>query len=136
MVAIRIEGVEGVVYVDQAVVQFEKGPVRHESLPDEVVGRIESIADIFDDVLPGTAEEWVEDFRRDEHPESELVVWERIAERYLHAVDPLDPVERKRDVLKVLLNCANNSPHVAAVTAEAETLGREEIREICEGWEG
>lgn len=134
MIAIRIEGVEGVVYVDQSVVQLEKGPVRHDSLPSAVVERIESIADIFDDVLPGSPGEWVDDFRRDEHPETELLVWERIAERYLRSVDPTDPLERKRDVLKVLLSCANNSPHVAALTSEAETLDREEIRTICEGW--
>lgn len=136
MIAVRIEGVEGFVYVDQSLVQLEKGPIRHESLPEPVVERIETIADIFDDVLPGTPEEWVEDFRRDEDPESELIVWERIADRYLHTVDPYDCIERKRDVLKILLNCANNSPHVAALTAEAETLAREEIRSICEDWAG
>ena len=134
MIAIRIEGIEGQVYVDQSLVQLEKGPIRHESLPPDLAERIESIAEIFFDVLPGTPEEWIDDFRRDEHPETELAVWERLAESYLRSADPADPVERKRDVLKVLLSCANNSPQVTALTAEAETLDHDEIRSICEGW--
>ena len=134
MIAIHIEGVDGLVYVDQSIVQLEKGPIRHDSLPDALVERIESIADIFDDVLPGTTGEWVDDFRRDEHPETELLVWERLAERFLRAVEPTDPIERKRDVLKILLSCANNSPQVAALTAESEILDRDEIRRICEDW--
>lgn len=134
MIAIRIEGVDGLVYVDQALVQIEKGPLRHEELPPALVDRIESIADIFEDVLPASTEEWVDDFRRDEQPETELLVWERLAESYLRAVEPTDPIERKRDVLKVLLSCANNSPGVTALTAEAETLDRDEIRSLCESW--
>src|SRR5690606_32501771 len=118
MIGIRIEGVEGIVYVDQSIIHLEKGPVQHETLPPEMVERIALLAETLDEVLPGTAEEWVDDFRRDEHPESELVVWECIAERYLQHIDPADSLPRKRDVLKVLLNCANNSGQVAALTAE------------------
>ena len=135
MIAIRIEGIDGVVYVDQSFIQLEKGPVQHETLAEDLVERIESLAETLDEVLPGTAAEWIDDFRRDEHPESELSVWERIAERYLHHIDPADPLERKQDVLKVLLNCANNSPQVAALTAECSTLDRDEIHAICEAWE-
>ena len=134
MIAIRIEGVEGTVYVDQSVVQIEKGPIRHESLPAELVERIGRIADVFEEVLPGTAGEWVDDFRRDEDPESELAVWERIADAFLRKVAPSDATERKRDVLKVLLSCANNSPQVTALTAECEALDRDEVRAICDGW--
>ena len=136
MIAIRIEGVDGVVYVDQSLVQIEKGPVRHENLPDGMLDRIGSLADVFAEVLPGSREDWIDDFRRDEHPESEIVVWERIAESYLHAVDPADCLERKQDVLKVLLSCANNSPQVTALTAECQSLSRDEVRTICEEWAG
>ena len=134
MIAIRIEGIEGVVYVDQSVVQFEKGPIRHETLPQEIVDRIVALAVVLGEVLPGSGDEWVDDFRRDENPEAELAVWERIAERYLHCIDPADPLERKQDVLKVLLACANNSPQVAALTAQSEILDRDEIQSICEVW--
>lgn len=134
MIAIRIEGIEGMVYVDQSLVQLEKDPIRHEELAPELVERIGSLALIFTDVLPGTTEEWVEDFRRDTEPESELALWEHIADRYLHHVDVDDPIERKQDVLKVLLTCANNSAHVAAITVECETLDREAIHAICDEW--
>lgn len=134
MIAIRIEGIEGMVYVDQSLVHLEKGPIRHDSLAPELVERIGSLAQIFTDVLPGTAEEWVEDFRRDEQPESELALWEHIADRYLHHVDVDDSLERKQDILKILLTCANNSPHVAALTVECDTLDREAIHTICDEW--
>jgi hypothetical protein len=134
MIAIRLEGVEGVVYVDQSLVQIEKGPLRHETLSRGLVERIESLAEVFAEVLPGTPEDWIDDFRRDEHPDSELAVWERIAERFLHSVDPADSLERKQDVLKVLLSCANNSPQVTALTAECQSLTRDEVHTICEEW--
>lgn len=134
MIAIRIEGIEGMVYVDQSLVQLEKGPIRHEELAPELVERIEALACIFTDVLPGTPEEWVEEFRRDAEPESELALWEHIADRYVHHVDVDDAIERKQDVLKVLLTCANNSAPVAALTVECETLDREAIHAICDEW--
>ena len=134
MIAIPIEGIEGVVYVDQSLIRIEKGPIRHDELPPPLVERIERLAEVFDDVLPGHSGDWVDDFRRDARPEDEVALWERLAGEYLRFTDPDDPRRRKRDVLKVLLNCANNSPVVASVTAECDTLSRAEVRTICDRW--
>lgn len=134
MIAVPIEGIDGLVYVDQALIRLEKGPIRHDALPPPLVERIERLADVFDEVLPGHIGEWVDDFRRDVHPEHEVALWERLAGEYLRFTDPHDPRRRKRDVLKVLLNCANNSPGVASVTAECDTLSRDEVQTICERW--
>jgi hypothetical protein len=62
--------------------QFEKGPIRHESLTESLMVRIGEVATVFAEVDGRPVGEWVEDFRRDLHPEWEMIIWEGMAAAY------------------------------------------------------
>ena len=65
-----------------ATSQIELGPIRHGTLPPELLSRIEDIARIFAEVNGQPATEWVKDFRRDLNPEKEIIIWEAMAATY------------------------------------------------------
>ena len=64
------------------------GPVRHKTLPLDLVERIKTCKKILADVDPASLEETIDTFRRDVHPDREVSVWERIAHTY-HAFTTL-----------------------------------------------
>lgn len=62
---------------------LEKGPIRHESLSDELVSRIRVIRAALLRVYPQSMENWLDGFKRDMHPEPEIVWWERLSACFL-----------------------------------------------------
>ena len=66
-----------------ALSELTPGPIRHETLDAGLLARIAAIHEALHDVLPGTLAEWVDDFRRDMHPEIEVEIWEQIVANYL-----------------------------------------------------
>lgn len=59
------------------------GPIRHESLPDELLGQIRSIYDLIGPYLDTTLEQYEINFMRDMHPQSEVMVWASITAAWL-----------------------------------------------------
>jgi hypothetical protein len=104
-------------------------------LSPQLVDRIKAIAAVFTDVLPDPLEEWLDDFRRDQHPESEVKVWEKITGKYLLLTEPSEPLARRKDVARVLLACSSNSAVVARLTSECKNLDKDEVERICEIWQ-
>jgi hypothetical protein len=62
--------------------QLKAGPIRHASLTDEQMSRVQRLQQTFREVDPSTVEKWAEDFRRDANPEREMAVWESMATAY------------------------------------------------------
>jgi hypothetical protein len=62
--------------------QIKKGPVRHEVLPVDLLGRIRLLRAVLLEVHPAPMTTWVDDFRRDMNPADEVRIWERIAAVY------------------------------------------------------
>jgi hypothetical protein len=61
---------------------LQLGPIRHAVLPAALELRIRRFEAVFAEVYPRSHEEWLEGFRRDQHPESEVAIWEDIAFSY------------------------------------------------------
>lgn len=61
-------------------------PRRHETLPDDLVGRIRLVRAALLTVHPGTMEFWIDGFSRDAHPSDEVEAWERVAAAFLEIV--------------------------------------------------
>ena len=59
------------------------GPIRHETLPPELLDRIKTVFDRIGPYLDTTLEEFEIGFLRDMHPESEVAVWCRITTAWL-----------------------------------------------------
>lgn len=59
------------------------GPIRHESLPPELLQQIEAVFDVLGDFLGMPLEQFELGFMRDTHPESEINLWCGIAKAWL-----------------------------------------------------
>jgi len=85
--------------------RLQDGPIRHPILPDDFIGRIKRFKEILGDVDASSIEATVDNFKRDAHPENELVIWERIAytfQTFLSHNQTTDPAVRK-DMFAVLV---------------------------------
>ena len=58
--------------------QLRPGPIRNESLPDELLEHIRAVFDVIGPYLDTTLEQFEIGFMRDMNPASEVVVWCRI----------------------------------------------------------
>ena len=52
--------------------KLKRGPIRHEELPLSLVARINYLRSTLHEVHPMSIEEWLDGFRRDLNPESEV----------------------------------------------------------------
>lgn len=87
---------------------FVPEPVRHETLPKSLLLRIKLNCHILQDVLPMSLEETIDGFKRDKHPEREIVVWELIAACYIEAKqDSMLSGKKQEDVLSFFLKRTN-----------------------------
>jgi Sec-independent protein translocase protein TatA len=85
-------------------IQF--GPIRHPVLPSDLIKRIKAFKKMLGDIDSVPIEQTIDNFKRDADPESELVIWERIAstfQMYLSHNPTTDSAIRKR-ILAVLLS--------------------------------
>ena len=65
---------------------IKPGPIRHPQLSAELMLRIEAVRAAVAEVCALTETEWRDAFRRDAHPEHELVWWERVSRCYVALV--------------------------------------------------
>lgn len=67
----------------RAELKSEMGPVRHAPLAPALTASIKSVARTLSEVGARPAAEWIAHFRRDEHPENEVAIWEAMAAAYV-----------------------------------------------------
>lgn len=88
--------------------ELRAGRVRHLELPAAMMERIAAFKKILADVDTTTLQTSIDTFKRDQHPEKELEVWERIAKMYQLFVThkPTDDVATKTEVYRVVLGAS------------------------------
>jgi hypothetical protein len=78
-------------------------PIRQPHLSPELAMRIEAIRVAVAEVCPISAEQWLHGFQRDQHPEREVVWWERVARCYTDfTAKKTLPSEQKQAAFKVI----------------------------------
>lgn len=73
MVRVRMNGVEGSVWVEAA--RLQKSPDRHPPFPEQGRDYLRQIKAALDEVYPLTLEAWEDGFRRDHNAEREIATW-------------------------------------------------------------
>jgi hypothetical protein len=63
--------------------QLRPGPIRHESLPPELLDQIKAVFEVIGPYIGMTLEHFEIGFMRDTHPESEVALWCNIAKAWL-----------------------------------------------------
>ena len=85
-------------------VTLKPGPIRHEQLSREQLERIAKLHRIFSEVDSSPLEKWIDNFKRDMDPDSELALWERMAKAYAGYCSRRNlSLDAKQDVYQVLL---------------------------------
>lgn len=62
---------------------IQRGRIIHSVLPDEMMVRLRKLHEVFSEVDGTSFEQWVDDFKRDADPVSNIVIWEHMARAYL-----------------------------------------------------
>lgn len=81
---LRIKADGKVVY--EKVSDLKPGPIRHETLPENLLLRIKLVHEVLSEVYDVPFAKFARNFQRDMHPQDEVTVWERIAVAYLGLV--------------------------------------------------
>ena len=129
----RESGSEKTVWIDPNKV--EQGPIQHKSLPPELVARIERVHAIFADVDGTPLEKWLDDFKRDLHPDENVRIWEDMAvayEKYL--AERAMPLETRKEVFKVVLFRSMASEQDVLSRVKLERLTPDDARKIMAGY--
>jgi hypothetical protein len=115
--------------------ELRSGPIRHQSLSPGLVQRIKRLRSVFKEVSPDSLEKWLEDFRRDLHPDREVWVWERMAKLFVRHTTPTDTLGRKKEVFSLVLCCsASASPKWVRSTIANKWLTKGEVAKVCKEW--
>jgi hypothetical protein len=124
---------ERVEWVDPKTLQ--PGPIQRDSLTDEQMARIRTLQATFFEVDGQTVEKWVDDFRRDQDPDRELRVWERMAKAYRDYCDGrnLSGVAKK-DVYRIVLLRSMASEQEVLDRAKLKELSREDAIKVMKGY--
>jgi hypothetical protein len=104
------------------------GPIRHESLPPDLLGQIRAVYDVIGPYVGMTLEQFESDFMRDMHQEREVALWCRIAKAWLaYHEDFLRnetlPNEEERKLLGALVAISTGVADVSKLNVSVE-VGR------------
>lgn len=88
--------------------ELHPGPILHPTLPDSVIERIKAFKEILGDVDETSLEKTIDNFKRDTHPENEVVIWERIASTFQMFLshNPTTDLAIKKDIFTVLVGAS------------------------------
>src|ERR1700722_5876115 len=90
--------------------QLKRGPTRHEQLSLSLTARINYLCQTLDEVYSQSIDKWLDEFRRDANPESEVLWWERLTRCYLGYTEPKDlSQEQKQAAFKILFTLGMGS---------------------------
>jgi hypothetical protein len=108
------------------------GPIRHESLPPELLDQIKAVFDVIGPYINMTLEQFEIGFMRDMHPESEVALWFRIAKAWLayhedFLANETLPDEDERKILGALIAISTGIRDVEKLNVSVE-VGRRLIQ--------
>ncbi len=110
--------------------KIKEGPIRHATLPDELIKRIKAFKEILADVETISLEETINNFKQDKHPEREVNIWEHITKVYqLYILEKkIIDLPTKKEVFSVVLRTS------MGVTLEdisdTKLLSKEQVKNI------
>lgn len=98
--------------------KLRQGPIRHESLPPELLEQIKHIHDLIGKYIGMNLEKFEIGFMRDMHPENEVALWGNITaawiayhEKYLN--DETLPDEAERNLIAALIGISTGAEDVS-----------------------
>jgi Glu-tRNA(Gln) amidotransferase subunit E-like FAD-binding protein len=105
--------------------------IQHEQLSEGQLQRIKKLYETFAEVDSSSLEKWIDNFKRDANPDSEIAIWERVASAYTYYCSRRQlTLEAKRDVFQALVLRSMTSDEKAVKTLKLKVLSADEARNI------
>lgn len=105
--------------------------IQHEQLSEEQLRRIKKLHETFAEVDTSSLEKWIDNFKRDADPDSEIAIWERVANAYINYCSKRQlTLEAKGDVFQALVLRSMTSDEEAVKNLNLKVLSAEEARKI------
>jgi hypothetical protein len=96
---------------------LKKSPHRHRALNSHQLSRIRLLFAATADVFPSSLEEWIDNFRRDLHPDTEILWWETFVSAYLAMVNSSQQASNtklKKQLFSAFFGAVNGYPEELA----------------------
>jgi hypothetical protein len=109
--------------------ELQPGPVRHQQLAPDLIERIKAFKQILAELDTTSLDQAIDNFKRDQHPASEVAMCERIANTYRLYLshNPTDDLATKKDIYRVLLGA---SMGVEDFSDSVRHLSKEQINHL------
>jgi hypothetical protein len=109
---------------------IQQGPIRHHTLDDSLIARIQAIKPVFEEFYPVSHQKWLEGFQRDLNPENEVVIWEDLAKAYSEFVkdEALDAAQRREAFGLLLVHSATEN--FDSIFSEVKYLSRQQAEKL------
>jgi hypothetical protein len=128
MIAAKVEGIEGTVWMDTSA--LSPSDYRHPPLSKTVRDPLQEIKAALDEVYCLTLEQWEDGFRRDIDAEKEIALWLHISNVYRELTSGRGlAMEQKKDHFKVLLACSHSPREHVLKVVERLAISPEGARE-------
>lgn len=121
--------------VDPNSIQLSE--VRHDSLTQSQLDRIQFVYQSFEEVYPSTLEETITNFKRDLNPDNEIKIWEHMAvvfTKYASENPTPDKLEHRKEAFKLILMRSMMNNESAISESELTLLSEYEIKSILENY--
>ena len=113
------------------VADLQPSEIQHEQLSEEQLRRIKKLHETFTEVDSSSFEKWIDGFKRDANPDSEIAIWERVANAYTSYCSRRQlTLEAKGDVFQALVLRSMTSDKEAVKTLKLKALSGDEARKI------
>ncbi len=105
--------------------------IQRDQLSEEQLRRIKQLRETFAEVDRSSWEKWIDNFKRDADPDSEIAIWERIAVAYTNYCSQRQlTLEATSDVFRTLVLRSITSDEEAVKTLKLKVLSADEARKI------
>jgi hypothetical protein len=105
--------------------------IQRDQLSEDQLRRIKKLRETFAEVDSSSLEKWIDNFKRDADPDSEIAIWERVAVAYTNYCSQRQlTLEAKGDVFQALVLRSMTSDEEAVKTLKLKVLSADEARKI------
>jgi hypothetical protein len=116
--------------------ELKPGPIGPALTADQE-RRVRSLQALFADVDHHPPEKWIEDFRRDQHPDREIAIYEDMAKAYQAFVNGRTLTQdEKDDAYGLVLQRSMMKDEAVLQNTKLKALSMEEAREVLKGYPG
>ena len=112
--------------------KIQLGDVVHDSLSKDQINNIKKIQSTFSEVCPVSLEETITNFKRDQNPDSEILIWLEMAktyEKYLTSEKTLD-LKTKKEVFRLILSRSMMPEEEAIENSNIKILTKEKAKKV------